>query len=172
MKTFDSKRLKMNPGFTLVELQVVLAVMALLAAVTLTNYIAHLPKYRLRAAVNDITSMLQNARLRAVKENRFVVVLFDPDGDGRLQGDYLAFVDNGNGGTGQWTRQPHSEEPLVARGRLPAGVKFTRTSFAGDRLRFDSQGHLMGINRSIFLENSQRTTKKITVYASGNIREF
>lgn len=159
-------------GFTLVELMLVLSIIAVLAVATISNLSASIPRYRLREAVTEILSTLQCARLRAVKENSLVVVLFDPDGNGHLDGDYIAFVDNGNGGPGDWVWQPETGESLVNRGRLPEGVHLTRTSFAKNRLRFNSQGHLMGINRSIYLKNADGQTRKITVYASGNIRAF
>jgi prepilin-type N-terminal cleavage/methylation domain-containing protein len=157
-------------GFTAIELMTVLAIVAVLATLSVSNFISLRPRYELVEAVTDILSMLQNARLRAVKENRRVVVLFDPDGNGRLEGDYIAFVDNGNGGAGEWTRQTEAGEPLVACGKVPEGVRLSRTSFAHDHLRFDSRGHLMDINRSIYLKNAKGLTRKITVYASGNCR--
>ena len=157
-------------GFTVIELMTVLAIVAVLATLSVSNFISLRPRYELVEAVTDILSMLQNARLRAVKENRRVVVLFDPDGNGRLEGDYIAFVDNGNGGAGEWTRQTEADEPLVACGKVPEGVRLSRTSFAHDHLRFDSRGHLMDINRSIYLKNAKGLTRKITVYASGNCR--
>ncbi len=148
----------------------VLAIVAILAAISVSNLIACRPRYKLGAAVTDILSLLQNARLRAVKENRRVVVLFDPDGNDRLDGDYLAFVDNGHGGTGEWTRQGEDGEPLVAGGKVPEGVRIERTSFARHRLRFDSRGHLIDINRRIILKNARGVSKTIVVYASGNCR--
>ncbi|MDZ7581371.1 MAG: GspH/FimT family pseudopilin [Deltaproteobacteria bacterium] len=157
-------------GFTLIELAAVLAIVAVLATLSVSNLIACRPRYELGEAVTDILSLLQNARLRAVKENRRVVVLFDPDGNGRLEGDYMAFVDNGTGGAGEWTRQSEDDEPLVAGGKVPGGVRLLRTSFNHHRLRFDSRGHLMDINRSVTLMNTDGLTRKITVYASGNCR--
>jgi len=159
-------------GFTLVELMAVLSIISVVVVATVSNLNASIPRYKLRGAVTEIVSTLQCARLRAVKENSLVVVLFDPDGNGRLDGDYIAFVDNGSGGPGDWVWQPETGESLVNRGRLPEGVHITRTSFAKNRLRFNSQGHLMGINRSIYLTNSDDQTRKITVYASGNIRAY
>ena len=157
-------------GFTVIELMTVLAIVAVLATLSLSNFISLRPRYKLGEAVTDILSMLQNARLRAVKENRRVVVLFDPDGNGILEGDYIAFVDNGSGGAAEWTRQTDDGEPLVACGKVPEGVQLSRTSFAHDHLRFDSRGHLMDINRNIYLKNANGLTRKITVYASGNCR--
>jgi prepilin-type N-terminal cleavage/methylation domain-containing protein len=157
-------------GFTVIELITVIVIFAILATLSISNFLSSRPRYELREAVSDILSMLQNARLRAVKENRRVVVLFDPDGNGRLEGEYIAFVDNGNGGAGEWTRQIGAGEPLVACGKLPAGVRISRTSFAHGHLRFDSRGHLMDINRNIYLESTNGQNRKITVYASGNCR--
>jgi prepilin-type N-terminal cleavage/methylation domain-containing protein len=159
-------------GYTLVELMVVLSIIATLAVASISNFCANLPRYKLRQAVTSILSTLQSARLRAVKENNYAVIDFDPDGNGRLDGDYIAFVDNGSGVLGDWNWQPELGEPLIAKGRLPDGVQITRTSFSKNRLRFNSQGHLMGINRCIYLKNSDDKTKKITVYASGNSRAF
>jgi prepilin-type N-terminal cleavage/methylation domain-containing protein len=159
-------------GFTFIELLVVLSIITVLTVASVSNFIAELSGYRLRGATAGILTTLQRARLRAVKENSFVVVLFDPDGNGRLDGDYMAFVDNGNDTSGDWVWQPEEGEALIVKEHLPEGVRFTRTSFSRNRLRFNSQGHLMGINRSIFLKNSDEATKKITVYASGNSRAF
>ena len=159
-------------GYTLLELMVALSIIAVLTSASVSNFSATLPRYKLREAVSAVLATLKNARLRAVKESCVVVVNFDPDGDGRLDGDYVAFVDGGgeSPGDGIWT--PASGEALIAHGRLPGGVQFTRTSFPGKRLCFNGQGHLMGINRSIYLENSDGETRKITVYASGNSRVF
>lgn len=159
-------------GFTLVELTVVLAIIAVLAVAAVSNFSASLPRYKLREAVTGILSTLECSRLRAVKENGYVAVLFDPDGNGRLEGNYIAFVDNGSGAPGDWVWQPEAGESLIAQGRMPEGVYITRTTFSKNRLRFNSQGHLMGINRSIYLKNSDDMTRKITVYATGNSRAF
>jgi type IV fimbrial biogenesis protein FimT len=159
-----------SSGFTTIELMTVLAIVAVLATLSISNFISCRPRYKLGEAVTDILAMLQNARLRAVKENRRVVVLFDPDGNGKLEGDYIAFVDNGNGGAAEWTRQIEAGEPVVNRGKVPEGVQLSRTSCVHHRLRFDSKGHLMDINRSIYLKNANGLTKQITVYASGNCR--
>ena len=160
------------PGFTLVELIVALSIIAIVAAATVSNLNASIPRYKFRRAVAEIVSTLQCARLRAVKENSLVVVLFDPDGNGRLDGNYIAFVDNGIHSPGDWAWQPKDGESLVAQGRLPEGVRFSHTSFSKNRLRFDSQGHQRGISRSLYLKNSDDLTQKITVYSSGNIRAF
>jgi prepilin-type N-terminal cleavage/methylation domain-containing protein len=160
-----------SAGFTLIEILVVLSIIAILAVTSIANLIANVPRYRLRQAVTHILSTLQSARLRAIKENNYAVINFDPDGNGHPDGNYIAFVDNGSSGMqGDWIWQPESGEPLITRGQLPKDVRITRTTFPKHRLRFNNQGHLMGINRNIYLNNSDDVKKKITVYASGNSR--
>ena len=159
-----------SAGFTLVEILVVLSIITILSVASISNLITNVPRYRLRQAITHIMSTLQSARLRAIKDNSYAVINFDPDGNGHPDGDYIAFVDNGSGMHGDWIWQPENGEPLITRGRLPRDVRITRTTFPKHRLRFNSQGHLMGINRSIYLKNTNNVSKKITVYASGNSR--
>ena len=158
-----------SSGFTACELMVVLSIAAVLAAVAVPNFIGWQQACRLNAAAADIVSLLRNARLRAVKENSRVVVLFDPGGDGRLDGDYLAFVDDMHSRATQWTFEP-ATEAVVGRGRMPAGISISRTQFAGHRLRFNSRGSLMNGNRSIFLRDVRNRTRQIQLYVSGHCR--
>ncbi len=163
--------LRNKSAFTQVELTVVIAIIAILAAIAVGGFISWLPKYRLNSAANELQAMIQAARLRAVKDNARVVVLFDPNADGDLDGDYLAFMDDEAGGAGEWTREPASE-PLVKMGQLPPGVRFENTTFANNRFRYSSRGFLVGINGSINIKNSRNAAKRITVYVSGNSRVF
>ncbi len=158
-----------NSAFTLAELMVVIAIIVVLAGSTVTGLVWWLPKYKLNSAVNELQAMIQAARQRAVKDNARVVILFDPNADGDLDGDYIAFVDDETGGAGEWTREPASEA-LVKSGQLPEGVRFEKSTFANNRLRLNSRGILDGINGSINLTNSRDATKRITVYVSGNSR--
>ena len=158
-----------NSAFTLTEMMVVISIIVVLAAGAVTGLVLWLPKYKLNSAASELQAMIQAARLRAVKDNARVVILFDPNADGNLESDYVAFVDDEAGGAGEWTFDPASEI-LVKSGHLPVGVRFENTTFAGNRLRLNSRGILDGINGSVNLKNSRNATKSITVYVSGNSR--
>jgi prepilin-type N-terminal cleavage/methylation domain-containing protein len=160
---------KCRAGFTVNELMVVVAIAAVLAAMAVPNFIGWQQICRLNAAAADIVCLLRHARLRAVKENARVVVLFDPGGDGRLDGDFLAFVDDMRSRASQWTLDP-ATEAVVDRGRMPAGITISRTQFAGHRLRFNSRGNLMNGNKSIFLRDMRNRTRQIQLYVSGHCR--
>lgn len=64
-------------GFTLIELMVTVALVALLSAISLPGILGGLPEKRLKSAARDLYSTLQKARLLAVKINREVWVDFD-----------------------------------------------------------------------------------------------
>ena len=57
-------------GFTLIQLTVVIALLAVLTAVSVPNFLSWLPKYRLKCAARDLYSNLQLAKMSAIKANK------------------------------------------------------------------------------------------------------
>ena len=122
-----------NSGFTIIELAVVIAIVGIMAGIAVPSFVGWLPKYRLSSSADDIQALVQNARLRAVKENAHVAVLLDPDNDG-LDGDYMAFVDENS----DWNKD--AGEALVMQGEVSSGIRITGTGYASDRFSFNSRG--------------------------------
>jgi len=69
--------MRKDSGFTLIELMVVIAIVAIIASVTVPNLIAWLPKYRVGSAARSVMSAVEFARLQAIRENSDVDVNFD-----------------------------------------------------------------------------------------------
>lgn len=63
-------------GFTLIELAVVMVVLIIVSMAALPAYRDFFERYRLRGAVEDVTSVIASARAAAVKADRDVSVAF------------------------------------------------------------------------------------------------
>lgn len=66
-----------DSGFTIVELMVVVAIMAILAGIAIPAYYEYLPKSRAAGAANALFTELQSAKMRAIAENNYYVITFD-----------------------------------------------------------------------------------------------
>lgn len=67
-------------GFTLVELMVAVAVLAILAAIALPSFTSTINSGRLTAQANDMVSALQMAKSEAIKTNASVTLCGTSDG--------------------------------------------------------------------------------------------
>ncbi len=65
-----------NKGITLIELMVVVAILAIIAAVGIPNFINWLPKSRLSSATRTVFTELMSAKMKAINLNRKVKVFF------------------------------------------------------------------------------------------------
>jgi type IV fimbrial biogenesis protein FimT len=108
--------MRKNVGFTAFELAVSMAIMAVIAALVLPPYLHWLRGHRLRGAVTNLMGDMEMAKIRAIRENNFVVVSF-------AQNSYTIFLDNGqpSGTAENW--DPAGETIIKSR-TLPAGVQF------------------------------------------------
>jgi type IV fimbrial biogenesis protein FimT len=98
-------------GFSLIELMIVVALIAITAALALPNLIGQRADAKLRGAVNNLKGDLNKARSLAIRDNANVVILFEAD-------QYQVFVDNG-ATSNNWERE--GDESQRVR-RLPPGV--------------------------------------------------
>jgi len=65
-----------SSGFTLIELMVTLAVLAIVLTAATPSFVDFFDKYRLRGAVDDVVSVISNARAASVKSDRDVNISF------------------------------------------------------------------------------------------------
>jgi prepilin-type N-terminal cleavage/methylation domain-containing protein len=108
--------MRKNAGFTAFELAVSMAIMAIIAAFVLPPYLHWLRGHRLRGAVTNLMGDMEMAKIRAIRENDFVVIRF-------AQNSYTIFLDNGepDGTPGDWDS---AGESIIKSRVLPAGVQF------------------------------------------------
>ena len=63
-------------GFSLIELVVVIAMVAIISAIAIPNMIGWRGERQLRGAVNNLLGNLQLARMQAIREAETVSILF------------------------------------------------------------------------------------------------
>ena len=88
-------------GFTLIEMMIVIAIMAILTGIAVPNYLAWLPKSRLNGAARQVMGDLMWARMQAVSQNNRFRVFFLNNREYQILDDDN---DNNTADSGEWTK--------------------------------------------------------------------
>jgi len=86
---------KRESGFTLIEMMIVIAVLAIMAAIAIPNFMSLLPGMRLNGAARQVMGDLMAARMNAVKQNNEFKVFFGSPSANQ----YQILDDDNNDGT-------------------------------------------------------------------------
>lgn len=121
-----------NAGFSLLELMLVVVIISIGASVAYFSISGSKPDARLSAAARDLKSDLNLARLRAVKENRNVLIAFN-----NTDRSYAIYVDE----DGDFVGSAAEEVKTVS---MPEGV-FLKNMFPGNMAALNSRGLLEAI---------------------------
>ena len=159
--------MRKNSGFTTYELMVTIAIMAIIAAITMPPYLKWYRGSRLRSAVSSFTVDLEMAKTEAIRENTFVVVEFGAR-------SYTMFFDPGDGvgGPPNWIQD--ADERKILRRDMPPGVSIDTASLSlpvvNDKVRFNSRGLPADIFTPQTITIAQASKdKQITINRLGNI---
>jgi len=121
-----------NKGFSLIELMVTIAIMAVAIAVSIPSYRSWRDNTRVRNAATNLRADFERAKLRAIRENGNVRVNF-PDAT-----SYVVHVDtNGNNAI-------DAGEVTLTDKRLPECVSISNNTFSGDDMSFNARGLPVG----------------------------
>jgi len=129
--------IRKNSGFTALELATTIAIVAVIAALVMPPYLRWNRARRLEGAVVNLTSDLEMAKVRAIRENAFVVVVFGAQ-------NYTMFIDTGDGvgGLPNWNRD--ADEQQILNRKMPTGVQIDTGSLSfptiNDKVRFNGRG--------------------------------
>jgi len=145
-------------GFTLLELLVVLAILALLTYWAGTDLSGLMGRYRLNAAARELASEVEACRIRAISQNReYALVLVDSDPDpGNGNGDsnlgrYEIRVGDTMNSSLSWETVPEGVYDLHAGPNAHSGISIEPWSFLfgvsgynlSNSIIFSPRGYLM-----------------------------
>jgi type IV fimbrial biogenesis protein FimT len=160
-----------NKAFTLVELVVVLAITAIFLTVAVPSFIEFIQNNRVSTLTNELTSMIQIARMEAIKRGFPVSVcpagsaqLTSCGGQGNWQMGWIVFLDRNNTGAPQAVSDIIKGSP----------VDTANVTIVGDVgvLTFDNNGFLMTPSANFNLRPetcSGAHQNQVTVSASGQV---
>ena len=146
-----------NRGFTILELMVVIAIIAIMAALAVPNYLSWLPDRRLATGALDVLQGLQKSRSEAIKSNRNVIVTFNPGAE-----SFRAFMDADASGA------QNGSEPTIINRSMPAGIDLVSTGFTANSVTFDSRGIPTTAVGLVTLQNSKGNTQRVELFLSGH----
>lgn len=123
-------------GFTLPEMLITIGVIAIVSAISMPNVIDWMIRGRVNSAVREIVSLIQKARMTAVRNNTEVVIVFDLKNSA-----YTSFIDDGLDGGTACNGVQDGGERVLHQGRLPGGVLFSRVSLGigGNKVSFNAR---------------------------------
>jgi prepilin-type N-terminal cleavage/methylation domain-containing protein len=122
-----------SPGFTLLELMIAVAILVLLAALAAPSLSDFFDRNRVRAAADDVSSLISHARAEAVKNDVPVRISMAGSGTAWCVGcERRDATDRRRQGRQRGRLRLHADHAVHGRGH-PAGGDVHRLSRRGDR---------------------------------------
>ncbi|UNK49723.1 GspH/FimT family pseudopilin [Lysobacter sp. S4-A87] len=162
------------PGFTLLELMVVVALVAILAAVGYPGMSAIINGNRLGGSANEMVATLQFARMEAVRLNRTVTVCRSGNGSGCTSGEvwntWIAIADSDrDGAVDDVLRVGTVAAPVQLR--VSPSVRDSRIAFRSDGLARAGDSALLNATFAVCLPTSSPAdnVRRISIVSGSRI---
>lgn len=153
-------------GYSLLEVMIVIGLIGILAAVVIPNFMSWRSKQGLLKAADEVQTVIQLARMAAIRENSQVVVIFFP-----AQRSYTAFVDNGTGGGTAGNKLRDGGEKVLRAGVLANADISLATSLTDNKLVIDTRGFPNPVSAgSVTVSHPKLGNKVVAVTVTGTAR--
>ncbi|MFN4104343.1 MAG: GspH/FimT family pseudopilin [Tepidimonas sp.] len=175
-----------SPGFTLIEMMVTVAVLAIILAIGVPNLQGFIASSRLRSATQDLYGALQTARAEAIRRNTRVTVckadatLAACQNGGDWHGGWIVFIDRTPGTAPNIDStdtvlliQPAANPSIQIRGNGRTNGPATYVSYTADGASKQLNGAFLAgtirvCSTSAALSNDNRA-RNLVINASGRI---
>lgn len=153
-------------GFSMLELIIVMAVIAIMAAIATPSFLSWRKDFWLKGAARDLLGNMQKAKLTSIKRRTNVTMEFDTGGY-----SYLAYID-GDGTTGY--DPTATDDELILSETWNDDVYFDTDqstdgiSFNGNKTNFQPSG-IPTLSGAIYIKNDNGKKLSIALSAAGNI---
>jgi len=131
MKRTSPDRRRLERGFTLMEMMIVVVVIGLISAMAVPSFLSYMPKLKVKTTARDIVSQLRLARSKSVSERRPYGVQFDV-----AKNCYTVFADTDNPAGMTFT----VADSTIQVDTLEADVSLNSCTYANNCVIFNSTG--------------------------------
>jgi prepilin-type N-terminal cleavage/methylation domain-containing protein len=137
---------RLQRGFSLIEMMVVIAIIGITAAIIVPNVINYRERARVRASASEMLAIFRTAQVEAVKRNYNMVILFDA-----ANAKATTFLDNGQGGGTANNGTQDGSEPTIRELKVPAvcSIPDAKITFTGKKTGFTPRGLPLAIGGAV-----------------------